>query len=142
MKNRIMLLVATLAMVFAVNLAPAETMKGRILGEQCAKTGKIGECYLRWAEPMVFWTQEGDYFHIKLAGKDLDKVLLDKQADKEKDPNTFAGRDLDEVSLDKAYGQEVEVDGKILDKGKDKGKIEIARLTLLNPPGKKEFFKG
>ena len=32
MKNRIMLLVATLAMVFAVNLAPAETMKGRILG--------------------------------------------------------------------------------------------------------------
>ena len=142
MKSKVILWIITLAVTFAVDLALADTMKGRILGEQCAKTGKIGECYLRWAEPMVFWTQEGDYFHIKLAGKDLDKVLLDKQADKEKDPNTFAGRDLDEVSLDKAYGQEVEVDGKILDKGKDKGKIEIARLTLLNPPGKKEFFKG
>jgi hypothetical protein len=134
--------IVTLAMAFVVDLAPAETMKGRILGEKCAQTGKIGECYLQWAEPMVFWTQEGDYFPIKLVGKDLDKVSLDKQADKEKDPNTFAGRDLDEVSLDKAYGQEVEVEGKILDQGKDKGKIEIARLTLLNPPGKKEFFKG
>ena len=91
---------------------------------------------------MVFWTQEGDFFPIKLAGKDLDKVSLDKQAGKEKDPNTFAGRDLDEVSLDKAYGQEVEVEGKILDQGKDKGKIEVAKLTILNPPGKKEFFKG
>ncbi|MBI5750613.1 MAG: hypothetical protein HZA59_00525, partial [Hydrogenophilales bacterium] len=136
MKNRIMLLVATLAMVFAVNLAPAETMKGRILGEQCAKSGKIGECYLKWAEPMVFWTQEGDYFHIKLAGKDLDKASPDGQIGKVNDPNTFAGKDLDEVSLDKAFGQEVEVEGKVLKQGKDKGKIEIAKLTLLNPPGK------
>ena len=119
MKNRITLILVTLAMTFAVNLAPAETMKGRILGEKCAKLGKIGECYMRWAEPIVFWTQEGDYFHIKLAGKDLDQI-----------------------SLDKAFGLEVEVDGKILDKGKDKGKIEVAKLTILNPPGKKEFFKG
>ncbi len=119
MKYRIMLAMAALAMTFAAGLAPADTLKGRILGEKCAQTGKIGECYLQWAEPMVFWTQEGDYFHIKLAGKDLDQV-----------------------SLDKAFGQEVEVEGKLLDKGKDKGKIEVAKLTLLNPPGKKEFFKG
>ena len=119
MKNRIMVALAALAMTFAANLAPADTIKGRILGEKCAQTGKIGECYLQWAEPMVFWTQEGDYFPIKLVGKDLDQV-----------------------SLDMAFGQEVEVEGKLLDKGKDKGKIEVAKLTLLNPPGKKEFFKG
>jgi len=116
---KVILRVVTLAMVFAVNLAPADTMKGRVLGEQCAKLGKIGECYLQWAEPMVFWTQEGDYFQIKLAGKDLDQV-----------------------DLDKAYGLEVEVEGKVLEQGKDKGKIEVAKLTILNPPGKKEFFKG
>lgn len=119
MKNRITLLLVTLVMAFAVDLALAETMKGRILGEQCARTGKIGECYLKWAEPMVFWTQEGDYYHIKLAGKDLDQE-----------------------SLDKAFGQEVEVDGAIVDKGTDKGKIQVSKLTILNPPGKKEFFKG
>ena len=116
---KVILRVVTLAMVFAVNLAPADTMKGRVLGEKCAKLGKIGECYLQWAEPMVFWTQEGDYFQIKLAGKDLDQV-----------------------ELDKAYGLEVEVEGKVLEQGKDKGKIEVAKLTILNPPGKKEFFKG
>jgi len=121
MKNRILLWVITLVTAFAMDLALAETVKGRILGEQCAKTGKIGECYLQWADPMVFWTQEGDYYQIKLVGKDLDQV-----------------------SLDKAYGQEVEVEGKLLGQGKDKGKgkIEIGKLTLLNPPGKKEFFKG
>jgi hypothetical protein len=142
MKNRIMLLLAALAITFAVDPAPAETMKGRILGEKCAQLGKIGECYLSWSEPMVFWTPEGDYFRIKLAGKDLDEAARDKQADKEKDPNTFAGKDLDEVSLDKAYGLEVEIEGKVLEQGKDKGKLEVAKLTILNPPGKKEFFKG
>ena len=40
---------------------------------------------------MVFWTQDGDYYRIKLAGKDLDQV-----------------------SLDKAFGQEVEVEGAIV----------------------------
>ena len=40
---------------------------------------------------MVFWTQEGDFFPIKLAGKDLDQI-----------------------SLDKAFGLEVELEGKIL----------------------------
>lgn len=119
MKSRAMLLAITLMAAFAADLALAETMKGRILGEQCAKTGKIGECYLKWAKPMVFWTQEGDYFQITLAGKDLDQVALDK-----------------------AYGEEVEVEGTIVDKGTDKGKIQVSKLTLLNPPGKKEFFKG
>ena len=119
MKSRVMLLAITLMAAFAADLALAETMKGRILGEQCAKTGKIGECYLKWAEPVVFWTQDGDYFHITLAGKDLD-----------------------EVTLDKAFGLEVEVDGTIVDKGTDKGKIQVSKLTILNPPGKKEFFKG
>ncbi len=142
MKNRVTLLLVTLAMAFTMDLALAETMKGRILGEKCAQLGKIGECYLSWSEPMVFWTPEGDYFQVKLAGKDLDEVSLDKQAGKEKDPNTFAGKDLDQVALDKAYGQEVEIEGTIVDKGTDKGKIQVSKLTLLNPPGKKEFFKG
>ena len=141
MKSKILLWSVALATAFAVNLAPADTMQGRILGEKCAQTGKIGECYLQWADPMVFWTQDGDYYQITLAGKDLDEVTLDKQAGK-KDPNTFAGKDLDQVSLDKAYGQEVEVEGTIVDKGTDKGRIQVSRLTLLNPPGKKEFFKG
>src|SRR3972149_1760858 len=75
---KVILWIVTLGGTFAVDLAPAGTMKGRVLGAQCAKLGKIGECYLQWAEPMVFWTQEGDYFQIKLAGKDLDQVDLDK----------------------------------------------------------------
>jgi len=141
MTSKIFLWSVTLMAAFAVNLAPADTMQGRILGEKCAQTGKIGECYLQWADPMVFWTQDGDYYQITLAGKDLDEVTLDKQAGT-KDPNTFAGKDLDQVSLDKAYGQEVEVEGTIVDKGTDKGRIQVSRLTLLNPPGKKEFFKG
>ncbi len=142
MKNKILLWLVTLTVTFSLDLALADTMKGRILGEKCAQAGKIGECYLQWADPMVFWTQEGDYFHIKLAGKNLDKASLDKQLGQEKDPNTFVGKDLDQVALDKAFGLEVELEGKVLDQGKDKGKIEVAKLTILNPPGKKEFFKG
>jgi hypothetical protein len=101
------------------DLALAEPIKGRILGEQCAKLGKIGECYLKWADPMVFWTQDGDYYPIKLAGKELDQVALDK-----------------------AFGQEVEVEGTLVKDGPDKGAMRVSKLTLLNPPGKKEFFKG
>lgn len=142
MKSKILLWSVALATAFAVNLAPADTLQGRILGEKCAQSGKIGECYLQWADPMVFWTQDGDYYQITLAGKALDEASLDKQAGEKKDPNTFAGKDLDEVSLDKAYGQEVEVEGTIVNKGTDKGSIQVSRLTLLNPPGKKEFFKG
>jgi len=111
--------VVALGMAFSANLALAEPMKGFIVGEQCAKLGKIGECYLKWAAPMVLWTQDGDYYRIKLAGKDLDQA-----------------------SLDKAFGQEVEVDGTVVDKGPDKGQLQVSKLTLLNPRGKKEFFKG
>ena len=119
MRGRTMLWAVTLLVALTMDLALAEPMKGRILGEQCAKLGKIGECYLKWAEPMVFWTQDGDYYRIKLADKDLDQV-----------------------SLDKAFGQEVEVDGAIVINGPDKGKILVSKLTVLTPPGKKEFFKG
>jgi len=119
MRVRLVLWAVAPLLASTMNLALAEPMKGRILGEQCAKLGKIGECYLKWADPMVFWTQEGDYYSIKLAGKDLDQV-----------------------SLDKAYGQEVEVEGTIVKEGPDKGAIQVSKLTILNPPGKKEFFKG
>ena len=119
MTSRMLLWVVTSVMALTMDLALAEPLKGRILGEQCAKLGKIGECYLKWADPMVFWTQDGDYYRIKLAGNDLDQV-----------------------SLDKAFGQEVEVDGVIVTSGPDKGKILVSKLTVLTPPGKKEFFKG
>jgi hypothetical protein len=42
------------------------------------------------------------------------------------------------VTLDRGFGQEVQVVGEIV--GDDS--IQLAQLTLLNPPGKKEFFKG
>ena len=115
MKNKMKWLAVMFMAALAVDLSLADSLKGRILGERCAKTGKIGECPLQWAEPMVFWMEDGNYFHIRLAGKDLDQV-----------------------SLDKAFGQEVQVEGKL--EGKDK--IRVSHLTLLNPPGKKEFFKG
>jgi hypothetical protein len=111
--------VAAPLLALTMDLASAEPTKGFIVGEQCAKLGKIGECYLKWSDPMVLWTQGGDYYRIKLTGKDLDQV-----------------------SLDKAFGQEVEVDGAIVGKGPGKGTIYVSKLTLLNPPGKKEFFKG
>ena len=111
--------VVALGVAFTANLALAEPMKGFIVGERCAKLSKIGECYLEWAAPMVFWTQDGDYYHIKLNGKDLDQV-----------------------SLDKAFGQEVEVDGAVVSKEPGNGTIQISKLTILNPRGKKEFFKG
>lgn len=119
MKRRMLLWVVAPMAALTMDLALADPMKGFIVGEQCAKLGKIGECYLKWAAPMVLWTQDGDYYRIKLTGKGLDQA-----------------------SLDKAFGQEVEVDGAIVGKGPGKGTIHISKLTLLNPPGKKEFFKG
>lgn len=119
MKSRVMLWVVAPVAALTMDLALAEPIKGFIVGEQCAKLGKIGECYLKWADPMVLWIQDGDYYRIKLVGKDLDLV-----------------------SLDKAFGQEVEVEGAVVHKGPDKGTIQISKLTLVNPRGKKEFFKG
>lgn len=94
-------------------------LKGRITGEKCAQLGKIGECYLKWAEPMVFWTEEGDYYAIDLTGKG--SVTQDK--------------------FDEAFGQEVELHGEILKNG-EKERIHIAQLKLLKPAAGKEFFKG
>jgi hypothetical protein len=137
MKTKIMLLIWGLLTVSLASLSVADEMKGRILGEKCAQMGKIGECYLQWAEPMVFWTEEGDYYHIKFGGKmpvtqagETDECTAEKFC--------WQGKDLDQAALDKGFGQEVEVEGKII--GKDR--IQLAQLTLLNPPGKKEFFKG
>lgn len=132
--RRLLLIAAVLAVPLAGPPSVAEEMKGRILGEKCVQMGKIGECYLQWAEPMVFWTEEGDYYHIKFGGKmpvgETDECTAEKFC--------WQGKDLDQAALDKGFGQEVEVEGKII--GKDR--IQLAQLTLLNPPGKKEFFKG
>lgn len=96
----------------------AAKIKGRIVGQQCAEKGKIGECYLRWADRMVFWTEEGDSYAIDLAGSGIQQERLDE-----------------------AYGLEVELYGKIVpDKNGDR--VQISQLNILKPPGSKEFFKG
>ncbi len=89
-----------------------EKFKGRIVGEKCAKLGKIGECYLKWAEPMVFFTEEGDYYAVDKSG-------------------------VAQEQLDQAFGQEVEVQGRIVD-----DRMRISQLNILKPLGGKEFFKG
>jgi hypothetical protein len=123
--------------VSLVGLSMAEEIKGRILGERCAQQGKIGECYLQWAEPMVFWTEEGDYYQIELGGK-VPVTSADEADECTPEKSCWQGDGLDEVTLDKGFGQEVGVVGEMI--GEDR--IQLARLTLLNPPGKKEFFKG
>ena len=93
-------------------------IKGRIVGQKCAEKGKIGECYLQWANPMVFWTEEGDSYAIDLAASGIRQERLYE-----------------------AYGREVELYGKIVpgDKG---DRVQISQLNILKPPGAKEFFKG
>ena len=93
--------------------ASTEQIKGRLIGETCAKKGKVGDCYLKWAYPMVLFTEEGDYYQIDLLGDGLDRV-----------------------SLDKAFGQEVAMEGEISGQT-----IKVRKMTLLNPPGKKVLFK-
>ena len=112
--TKMLLLALSIPMSVFSGSAVGGDVKGRILGELCAQRGKIGECYLKWAEPMVLWTEEGDYYAIELAGKDVDQVALDK-----------------------AFGQEVVVEGELRE-----DHIRIEKLTVLNPVGKKEFFKG
>ena len=92
--------------------------KGRIVGQKCAEKGKIGECYLKWADPMVFWTEEGDTYAIDLAASGIKQERLDE-----------------------AYGLEVELDGKITP-GEKGDRVQISQLNILKPPGAKEFFKG
>lgn len=93
-------------------------VKGRVVGQQCAEKGKIGECYLKWADSMVFWTEAGDTYAIDL---------------------TASG--IKQERLDEAYGLEVELYGKITP-GEKGDRVQISQLNILKPPGAKEFFKG
>ena len=116
---RLALVIAALS-VFMGTAWSAELakVKGRILGQQCVEKGKIGECYLKWADPMVFWTEEGDTYAIDLAASGIKQERLDE-----------------------AYGLEVELYGKITP-GEKGERVQIAQLNILKPPGKREFFKG
>ena len=121
MKKHIVHTILGLAVVlFAAAAAGVELekFKGRIVGQQCAEKGKIGECYLKWADPMVFWTEEGDTYAIDLARSGIKQEKLDE-----------------------AFGQEVEVFGNIAKVGKN-DQVVIAQLNVLKPPGTREFFKG
>jgi hypothetical protein len=102
--------------VFSGELAQ---LKGRITGEKCAQLGKIGECYLKWANPMVFWTEEGDYYAIDMTAKG--GVAQEK--------------------FDEAFGQEIELHGEILRNG-ESGRIRVTQLKIMRPAAGKEFFKG
>lgn len=97
-----------------VSFAEGERFKGWLVGEKCAEMGKIGECYLKWAYPMVLWTEEKETYHIELLGEGLD-----------------------EVSIDKAFGKEVVMEGWV-----SEGRIMVVKMTVLEASGKKEFFKG
>lgn len=89
-------------------------IKGRIVGERCALEGKIGDCFLAWANPMVLWTEDGDTYRIALEGGGVEQVALDK-----------------------AFGREVLMEGIV-----EGDLIKAVKFTALNPAGKKEFFKG
>ena len=140
MQSRIGWLVSGLLLLVGGSLAVGGDvleLQGRIIGEQCAQRGKIGECYLLWAEPMVFWTEEGDYYHIEFGGKTPAKRA--GEADEcTPEKSCWQGERLDQVIMDKGFGQEVQVVGKIV--GDDR--VQLAQVTILNPVGKKEFFKG
>lgn len=121
MKNR--LHPALLAALLAVPAGAAgggepDRIKGLIVGQKCAELGKIGECYLKWADPKVLWTEEGDTYGIDLAAGGIKPERLDE-----------------------AYGLEVEAYGKVM--AEEGGKrLRIERLNILKPPGAREFFKG
>jgi hypothetical protein len=106
--------------LFAAAAAGTELIKikGWIVGQRCAEQGKIGECYLQWASPMVFWTEGGETYAIDL---------------------TASG--IKQERLDEAYGQEVELYGRI-SRDKQGERVQISQLNILKPPGTKEFFKG
>lgn len=107
---------ALLILFVAAALADDPTkINGRIVGEKCAQLGKIGECYLKWAEPLVFFTDEGEYYLIDLARSGITRERFDE-----------------------AFGQEVEVHGQV----SAEQRIQISQLNILRPPTAKEFFKG
>ena len=91
-------------------------VKGRIVGERCAKAGKIGECYLKWADPMVLYTEDGDQYAIDFGGR----------------------HQVPQERLDEAFGQEVEVHGWLI----GGTKVQMSQLNILRPAAGKEFFKG
>lgn len=121
MKNRLYpaLLVALLAVL--AGTAGGEELakiKGRLVGQKCAELGKIGECYLKWADPLVVWTEEGDTYGIDIAASSIKPERLDE-----------------------AYGLEVEAYAKVVPGAKG-NQLQISQLNILKPPGAKEFFKG
>ncbi|MDP2825223.1 MAG: hypothetical protein Q8O52_21385 [Sulfuritalea sp.] len=119
---RLTLIVAMLSVLAGTTWGEELTrIKGRIVGQMCAEKGKIGECYLKWADPMVFWTDEGDTYAIDLAASAIKQERLDE-----------------------AYGLEVDLYGKIIkgEKGVKADRVRISQLNILKPPGSKEFFKG
>lgn len=111
----ITLLVAALAPAFGDE--PAR-MLGRIVGERCAAEGRLGECYLAWAHPMVFLDASGEVWRIDLAASGIRQERLDE-----------------------AFGQEVELFGQPIRDG-GQTQLRIARLNILAPPRGREFFKG
>ncbi len=121
MKNRLHLALLAALLAALAGTATGEELariKGRIVGQKCADLGKIGECYLKWADPAVLWTEEGDIYGI----------------------DTAAGG-IKPERLDEAYGLEVEAYGKVVP-GENGNRLQIARLNILRPPGAREFFKG
>lgn len=100
----------------SVSLSHAEgdTFRGWLIGEKCAEAGKVGECYLKWAYPMVLYTEQKKTYYFE---------LLDEK--------------LDEESLDKAFGREVVMEGWV-----SEDRIMVVKMTVLEASGKKEFFKG
>jgi len=89
-----------------------ETLTGKLIGEECAKRLKLTDCYLEYAYPMVLFTDEGEYYRLKLGG-------------------------VDQLELDKAFGKRVEISGTL--EGRT---IRVRRLKVLEPVGEPEFFKG
>jgi hypothetical protein len=93
-------------------------LQGHILGRQCAEAGRIGECYLKWADDVVFRNTAGEILRIDLAASGIRQERLDE-----------------------AYGLEVELYGKVLRDGQGV-RVGISQLNIVKPPGSKEFFKG
>ncbi|NIR96652.1 MAG: hypothetical protein GWO03_00830 [Gammaproteobacteria bacterium] len=138
MKIRRWLLSCLVVLLPLAASAPAAELTGRILGERCVQQGDIGDCYLKWAEPMVLWSSEtGDYYYIELAGSEASPQKAAEGCSPE--DFCFQGESLTQVALDKSFAQgEAEVEGKII----GDRKIRISRLELINPPGEREFTKG
>lgn len=111
-------LILALAIALPALAQEASRMQGHILGEKCAREGRVGECYLRWADAMVFRSNTGEVLPIDLGAGGIKQERLDE-----------------------AYGQEVEIFGKILRDTKG-ARVGISQLNIVKPPGSREFFKG